>query len=318
MKLPIILVALALAADAAACQFMRVAEWPVRPGRERPVLEGEINGRKIGVLLDTAAPYALIASSATGRLGLTRQPLDVTDRQAEVVVIPELRIGKSVRQNLRARVAADHEFGEEISLVLGEDFAYQADLEFDLRNNAVRAYQAKGCDAGARLAYWSPQALEVPLQRDGDKIAFNIAVNGQVVRAVLDSGAPFSVLGIDQAKARGVHPGSADAAPAGCVRGFFGAKPVDAWAAPFESVAIGDELIRSPRLRFADLWLHTNYTETGGRQKTYFGSPPQMLLGADFLRSHRVLVARSQGKMYFTYEGGTVFPHSAGQQACTR
>jgi tetratricopeptide (TPR) repeat protein len=32
-----------------------------------------------------------------------------------------------------------------------------------------------------------------------------------------------------------------------------------------------------------------------------------MLLGADFLRAHRVLVAHSQGKMYFTYAGGPVF-----------
>jgi hypothetical protein len=38
-----------------------------------------------------------------------------------------------------------------------------------------------------------------------------------------------------------------------------------------------------------------------------------MLLGADFLRSHRVLVARSQAKMYFTYEGGTVFPDVTGR-----
>jgi hypothetical protein len=34
---------------------------------------------------------------------------------------------------------------------------------------------------------------------------------------------------------------------------------------------------------------------------------PDMLLGSDFLRAHRVLVARSQRKMYFTYAGGTVF-----------
>jgi hypothetical protein len=32
-----------------------------------------------------------------------------------------------------------------------------------------------------------------------------------------------------------------------------------------------------------------------------------MLLGADFLRSHRVLVAHSQRKIYFTYTGGPVF-----------
>ena len=32
-----------------------------------------------------------------------------------------------------------------------------------------------------------------------------------------------------------------------------------------------------------------------------------MLLGADFLRSHRVLVSHSQRKLYFTYLGGPVF-----------
>jgi hypothetical protein len=35
---------------------------------------------------------------------------------------------------------------------------------------------------------------------------------------------------------------------------------------------------------------------------------PEVILGTDFLRSHRVLVARSQRKVYFTYVGGTVFP----------
>jgi len=32
-----------------------------------------------------------------------------------------------------------------------------------------------------------------------------------------------------------------------------------------------------------------------------------MLLGADFLRAHRVLVSHSQRKMYFTHLGGPVF-----------
>ena len=40
---------------------------------------------------------------------------------------------------------------------------------------------------------------------------------------------------------------------------------------------------------------------------------PTMLLGADFLRAHRVLVAHSQRKMYFTYEGGPVFQPRAAE-----
>ena len=36
-----------------------------------------------------------------------------------------------------------------------------------------------------------------------------------------------------------------------------------------------------------------------------------MLLGIDFLRAHRVYVAHSQGKLYFTYNGGPVFSVAA-------
>jgi hypothetical protein len=36
---------------------------------------------------------------------------------------------------------------------------------------------------------------------------------------------------------------------------------------------------------------------------------PDMLIGADFFLSHRIYVARSQGKIYFTYKGGPIFQH---------
>ena len=42
-----------------------------------------------------------------------------------------------------------------------------------------------------------------------------------------------------------------------------------------------------------------------------FANVPRMVLGVDFLRAHRVYVARSQRKLYFTYTGGTVFPVDA-------
>jgi hypothetical protein len=32
-----------------------------------------------------------------------------------------------------------------------------------------------------------------------------------------------------------------------------------------------------------------------------------VLLGVDFMASHRILIANSQNKMYFTFTGGTAF-----------
>ena len=43
-----------------------------------------------------------------------------------------------------------------------------------------------------------------------------------------------------------------------------------------------------------------------------------MLLGADFLRAHRVYVAHSQRKLYFTYSGAPVFSVSPIEPAKPR
>ncbi|TMH52891.1 MAG: hypothetical protein E6H53_20455 [Betaproteobacteria bacterium] len=105
----------------------------------------------------------------------------------------------------------------------------------------------------------------------------------------------------------GVTPESPGVVAGGCVTGE-GKRQIDSWIGLFESFAIGNEIIRNPRIRFADLWQYTTYTQTGSRLPARFAGQPDMLLGADFLRAHRVLIARSQRKMYFTHAGGAVFP----------
>ena len=131
-------------------------------------------------------------------------------------------------------------------------------------------------------------------------MAFTVAVNGRPMLALLDTGATASALSMSEAARLGVTTKTPGAATAGCSVGI-GRKPVDYWSGPFESFAIGNEVIRNPTLRFADV-----LSDTGP-----FANVPRMVLGVDFLRAHRVYVARSQRKFYFTYTGGTVFPVDA-------
>ena len=65
---------------------------------------------------------------------------------------------------------------------------------------------------------------------------------------------------------------------------------VEFWVVPLASVKIGDEEVKSIKVAMEDLGLNTD-----------------MLIGADFFLSHRVYVANSLHKMYFTYDGGPVF-----------
>lgn len=301
----VLLVGLALAAAAHAqdpkkCQLLRIAQWMMRAEYYSPVVDAVINGQNVRVLLDTGAPLTVVRRSATRSLNLARTEVE-GHPNAEAVYINEFRIGKWARNDWRVLVAGEHDFGDDVALVLGDDFFQGADVEFDFQSNAVRVYQTKDCEDAA-LAYWARSATQVPIE-PGGRVQLAIAINGKPVRALLDSSASRSLLGAAEAAKFGVTPESPGAAPAGCVTGY-GKNGVNSWTAQFESFAIGDEVIRNPRIRVADLARHTGDAQTG------------MLLGADFLHSHRVLVSRSQGKLYFTYAGGTVFPRPPAGRAC--
>jgi len=233
------------------------------------------------------------------------------ESHAEYVHIDEFRLGQGVRKNWEVLVAGEHGFDSDTAVILGDEFFQQVDVEFDLPHNAVRLYQTQDCE-GVSLAYWATEpAGEVPIEA-GSRIRLTVAINGKPVRAQLDSGVGYSMLSKADAARLGVTPESPGVVAGGCVRGL-GEKQADSWFGQFESFAIGNERIRNPRIRFADLWRHTTYTETGSRVPNRFAGHPDLLLGADFLRAHRVLVARSQRKMYFTYAGGTVFPGKPGK-----
>ena len=150
-------------------------------------------------------------------------------------------------------------------------------------------------------------AGEVPIEA-GSRIRLTVAINGKPVRAALDSGSSTSILSKPDAARLGVTPDSPGVVTGACIRDDETRRTLDTWIGQLESFAIGNERIRNPKIHFADLWKHMTYTETGSRLPTSFAGNPDLLLGADFLRAHRVLVARSQRKMYFTYVGGTVFP----------
>src|SRR5260370_35183848 len=62
-----------LATAAGECKFVRIAEWQVSPKAAMLVVEGAINGKNVGVALDTAANATWIAGWHADRLGLGRR-----------------------------------------------------------------------------------------------------------------------------------------------------------------------------------------------------------------------------------------------------
>ena len=309
------------AVAASNCQLTQVADWPVRITAGHLVVDGSVNGNKVGVALDTGG-MSSITRPAADRLGLTRRTARGYriygvggEGYVESSLVDEFKVGDLTRKNWDVMVAGDRDLGPSIDVILGDDVFSQVDVEFDLHHGRVRLFQAKGCESVA-LAYWARQGASQVDLGQSQQIVVPVKINGQPVQAVLDSGAPHSVLDKAAAARVGIGAESPGIAPFGQTAGV-GSASVQVWIAPIRSFVIGDEAIDDTRILFADLFKDATYTTRyASRLQQKIEFLPEMLLGADFLRAHRVYVAHSQRKLYFTYEGGPVFqPKPAVRQS---
>jgi predicted aspartyl protease len=301
-------------AAAANCTLVKIADWPVQLDRNHLIIDGAINGQKIRAILDTGATRTLIFRGAAERLGLSRQQSRRVrmfgvggETDVETALVEEFRLDQTVRKNWRVIVAGEHDFGADV--LLGEDFFQHVDIEFDLAHNAVRLYEPRDCD-GATLAYWANRDVgEVKIEAVNDarpQIVLTVQINGRPVEAELDSGAAITMLDKLEAARLGVTPEMPGVVAAGMNSGL-GQKSVDAWIGKFQSFTIGNETIKDAEILFADWHRDLAYSATGSRIPEKLQELHSMLLGVDFLRAHRLLVAHSQRKIYFTYTGGPVF-----------
>lgn len=308
----------AIAAGPTACKLVRIAEWPVRLERNQPIVDGSINGQKIGVLLATGTSSSLILRSAATRLGLTLNEVRGLwvggggETHVEMAYVDDLAIGGATRKNWQALVAGERDMERNVALILGNDFFENVDLEFDLPHKTVRLFQAKDCN-GAMLAYWSKGNAGEATMEAGPKTVIKVQLNGRPLDALLDSGATGSVLALPYARDLGLAPGSPGMIDGGCLSGIVSGRSVESWIASFATFAMGNEVVHNPKIVVADLFSRYTYAETGSRLPQSLENLPGMLLGIDFLRAHRLLIAASQRKVFFTYEGGPAFAATPGK-----
>lgn len=199
---------------------------------------------------------------------------------------------------------------ESIDGILGAAFLLDHDLEFDLKEGKVRLFKPNGC-AGDQVVYWGQAYSVVPMAPMGDyggvAVFVPVQVNGLTVRAMIDSGSTRSVIDTGTAARAGLK-----VADASVEKGYgIGAKALEAQVGHFDAFGFGDEVIHNSQLRIADIFGAAKVQTTGTRFSQSVSSvEPQMLLGYDFLRAHRVYIAMSQHKVYVSYEGGPVFDTS--------
>jgi tetratricopeptide (TPR) repeat protein/predicted aspartyl protease len=290
-------------AFAGSCKLATMVEFPITMVNLRPLVTAKINDTDVRFLVDSGAFYSVLSPASSAELQLPTHPAPfgfyITGigggRASASIAIAKSSTPAGLPLHNIEFLVGGSDIGTGTVGVLGQNVLHVADVEYDLGQGHIRLMKPYDCGK-AVLAYW--------IGASGDYSVMNIEsttpqkpftagtayVNGREIRVLFDSGAGASMLSLKAAARVGITPDSPGVVYAGATWGF-GKNTIPSYIAPFSSFKIGQEEIRNTRLRIADIELFD----------------ADMLIGPDFFLSHRMYVASSQHKLYFTYNGGPVF-----------
>ncbi len=296
------LAASAANAAAAECKMSKYFDLPVDMEGRAAVVATKIGGQDARFEVDSGAFFSTLTPEAAEQMKLRRIPTPGFLSIRGIGGSDDAWVGEASDFNFAGLplkniqfVVAHHLHMGTVGL-LGQNLLSFADVEFDFANGVMRYIKVENC-RDTPLAYWSRGNYGViPIETyhppENWHIKGTVKINGKPVRVVFDTGAAISILSRRAAERVGIDMNAPDVKSSGETHGI-GRGVAEMWTAPIASFAIADEEIKNTRLTVTD--------------KIGLDSDVEMLLGMDFFLSHRVLVSRSQNKLYFTYNGGPVF-----------
>jgi len=326
------------------CLYMNLATVPVNTAEGLLTIKAGINGNATLMILDTGTLHSLLTKYEAEKLGLklehARQVVKDENGDAQATYaafINDVSLDQFFWHRVTLGVVG--QIPDSYDAQAGADILLNGlnkDIEFALANKEMRVFVPSDC-SNEFLAYWDEHALVVPvtdLSPSDPRQVVTVRLNGHDMIALIDSGAAHSVINLEAAARLGItpkSPGVTEWKHADKLGKVHGAT----WLAQFDSFSIGDEAIKNTKIAIADLWgptpaeapfkaaLRLKSLEPPGAPGVAVQSGmsrigqvksgisetehPDMLLGADFLKAHRVLLAMSQRRLYFTYVGGKVF-----------
>jgi predicted aspartyl protease len=298
------------------CKMGRLGELKPVIAHSRIYVPGKVNGKEVLFMVDSGADTLLFAAEAValgipvggysgesfGATGGVRSEGQATLASLEI----GLWSGHDVALLAVGSVGGENLEGVPVIGVLGEDILSHFDVEIDVKSNRFSLLQMTGCE-DANLAYWTENYNVVDIGHyDARSPRLRLAgtLNDSPVSMILDTGAPFSAVSLDVARALGVSPGAPGVEEIGKSSGVNG-QAETTWVGSFSSFALDQERIAPARIRF---FKFAQMDPENGSHLSRRAFAVDMFLGFDFIRAHHVLISHSQKKFYFSYSGGNPFP----------
>lgn len=251
-------------------------------------------------IVDTAANATVISPATRDALGLTTkdgQIVDVTGAGGEVkyqaVELDSFGVGNYVRPKFGVVVIDLAKFkkkpGEPYAGILGTNFLSDFDVEIDLPASRLRLYPH---DKNGNASLPKLKGHQSVPNKAADKgfVVLDVSVEGKIVTAILDTGAPASLLNWAAAKQAGISIETKGVKKRTSGTVGLGAQVADTYLYKFKRIEAGSTRFKAEELRIADLSV---FKALGLSDK------PAMLFGLDMLKKRALLISYRTKKIYF-------------------
>ncbi|HVJ52716.1 MAG TPA: retroviral-like aspartic protease family protein [Aliidongia sp.] len=269
------------------------------------VVQTKIHGMAVPLLLDTGAVWNGISRAMAQRLGLQFLNANAFMRPiggevlTERVEIGEIELGNVKSSTLNfygLHKGGDGTDGKAAGVLAGAN--QLMDLEIDPAGNVVNFFDQDHCTG--KTVYWSGDYGVLPVHKDKDTnwMTVDVELDGQKLKAMIDTGASWSLLPSGIALDRfGLSDSSPDMVPTEGVT--IDSQPQAASAHTFQSLKIGDIVIHNPRIMVATLRHDTDMAGSShmNRQALYM---PDLLIGMNILKNFHMFIAYREDAIYYT------------------
>jgi predicted aspartyl protease len=214
----VLLAVLATAAPAQAadpCQLVRMATMDANvDGSDHLYIPAEMAGRKINLMVDTGGAWSMIKAVLADELKLERhfnQSSNFVDASGkslrQYVRVPGLKLGDLAFNGPTDFIVMEGYRGglDRFGGTIGLNIIARFDVELDNEAKRINLFHPKHCPRIG--AYWANEYVELPLINAGGLPETKVDIEGETVRALLDTGATRTFIGTRFARRKwGITP----------------------------------------------------------------------------------------------------------------
>lgn len=309
-----ILAASLSSAQAQECSLREFASLELLPNAgHTPVVEAQIGGRTVHLLVDTGGAYSTINKDLAESLRVSihdvRNGVEVYgangERYKTYIEAPGFRLGAIALEKYPMMVTGHALVGPGVDGTLGPDFLSRFEVDFDFAAHKLNLFALNHCPG--KVVYWAKAFVEVPFSIDNvTHIVVPMMLDGHQTLATIDTGAALTTL--DEATARNDF-GLSETSPG--MEPVPSAKPGDLFQRRFrfKTLSLNGLAVSNPLVYIlpdmAARSFQWNHDAKMDKDAIYGEtlSGPQLVLGTDVLSKLHLFISYKEKKLYLTAAG---------------